>query len=220
MSALRILLLIFILDYLKKRIPGPNLFQSVRLSLFKANWKQSESKSSLDIAQKLSKLCLAGQGDIGHRLNSITKYQLTHVQYPLDDFQYQINNLAVDMRDGIRLTRLIEIFAGRDDRSSQLRWPAQGTTQRVHNLSIALSAIQSEGVDLRCEDGESITANDIEAGSREKTLSVLWCLISRWRLPQYLKNIDLKAENRFLEGIVCIRKETLSSIQVLSVFER
>jgi abnormal spindle-like microcephaly-associated protein len=173
----------------------------------------------LDIALKLSKLCLAGQGDIGHRLNSITKYQLTHVQYPLDDFQYQINNLAVDMRDGIRLTRLIEIFARRDDLAPQLRWPAQGATQRIHNLSIALSAIQTEGVDLRCKDGESITANDIEAGSREKTLSVLWCLISRWRLPQYLKNIDLKAEIRFLEGILSIRKETLPPKQVSSVFE-
>jgi abnormal spindle-like microcephaly-associated protein len=116
------------------------------------------------------------------------------------------------MRDGIRLTKLIEIFTGRDDLSPQLRWPAQGVTQRVHNLSIALSAIQLEGLELG-----DVTANDIEAGSREKTLSVLWCLISRWRLPQYLSKIDLKAEIRFLTGILRIRELTLPSIEVLPV---
>jgi abnormal spindle-like microcephaly-associated protein len=114
------------------------------------------------------------------------------------------------MRDGIRLTKLIEIFTGRDDLSSQLRWPAQGVTQRVHNMSIALSAIQLEGLELG-----DVTANDIEAGSREKTLSVLWCLISRWRLPQYLSNIDLKAEIRFLTGILRIRELILPSVEVL-----
>ena len=176
-------------------------------------------KSSLSIAQRLSKLCLTGEGDVSRRLHSITKCQLVHNQYPLDDFYYRITNLAVDMRDGVRLTRLIEILSGRNDLLQQLRYPLLGLSGRIHNLSVALRAIQSEGVKLCMENGQSVDAIDIETGNREKTLFLLWGLISRWKLPQYLENISLKEEIVSLRTIVGIRKVKLPSIKVASFAE-
>jgi abnormal spindle-like microcephaly-associated protein len=168
----------------------------------------------MSVAQRLSKLCLAGEGDISRRLDSITQSQLTHIQYPLDDFEYKITNLAIDLRDGVRLTRLIEILSCRDDYSQQLRWPAIGTSQRIHNLSVALTAAQNEGLELIMENGESITAPDIESGSREKTLFMLWQLISRWKLPRYLENICLRREIKSLRRLLSIRNVKPPEVEV------
>ena len=168
----------------------------------------------MGVAQRLSKLCLAGEGDINRRLDSITQSQLTHIQYPLDDFEYKITNVAIDLRDGVRLTRLIEILSCRDDYSQQLRWPAMGTSPRIHNLSVALTAAQNEGLKLIMENGESITAPDIESGSREKTLFVLWQLISRWKLPRYLENICLRREIKSLRRLLSIRNVKPPEVEV------
>lgn len=118
------------------------------------------------------------------------------------------------MRDGIRITKLVEILSGRGDYSHQLRWPAISASHRIHNLSIALAAIQTEGIDLCTDDGTNVTADDIERGVREKTLFVLWLVISRWKLPRYLENIDLRSEIRTLRKILSIRKQKLPSLQV------
>lgn len=176
-------------------------------------------KSSVDVTRKLSKLCLAGEGDIIRRLESITKCHLSQLQYPLDDFQYNISNLATDLRDGVRLTRLVEILSGRDDRSQQLRWPAVGISQRIHNLSIALISIQEEGIKLDMNDGETVRASDIERGNREKTLFLVWQLISRWKLPQYLKDIHLNEEMKSLKRIIKLRNEKLPIVEVFKILE-
>jgi len=152
----------------------------------------------------LSTLCLAGEGDAIRRLESITKSRLKHIQYDLDDFVYKITNLARDLRDGVRLTRLIEIFSNRDDCSQLLRYPAVVATQRQHNLSIAFSAIQSAGVPLML-DGESVNTVDIEIGNREKTLFLLWRLISHFKLPRYLKEVNLNEEIVFLKKLLFVR---------------
>ena len=85
---------------------------------------------------------------------------------------------------------------------------------RIHNLSVALSAVQAEGIELCMENGESVNAGDIERGDREKTLFVLWGLISRWKLPHYLENVPLKQEIISLKKILRIRNMKLSSIKV------
>jgi abnormal spindle-like microcephaly-associated protein len=166
------------------------------------------------LAQRLSKLCLTGEGDICRRLQSITKSQLTQIQYPLDDFDYKITNLATDMRDGVRLSKLIEIMSSRDDCSPKLRWPANTFSQRIQNVSIALGAAQEEGIILGLKDEETVTARDIEAGNREKTLYLLWCLIRRWKLPRYLSNVNLAGEISTLENILRVRKRKLPEINV------
>lgn len=136
------------------------------------------------------------------------------MQYPLDDFKYAITNLAVDLRDGVRLTKLVEVFTCKNDYFSQLRWPAIGLPQRIHNLSVALTALQGEGIDLTLSNGDIISASDIEVGNREKTLSVVWRMLSRWKLCRYLQNVDLKSEIHYLKRILLLRRERLPSVKV------
>src|SRR5579871_5021983 len=181
--------------------------------------KNSKLKSSAEIAQELGRLSLSGEGDIVRRLHLVTKYDLLHVQYPLDDFQYEIKNLSIDMRDGIRLTKLFELMSGKVGYSQQLRWPAIGTMQKCQNLSTAFNALENEGIDLRYDD-TSITVQDIESGSREKTLFMLWKMISKWRLPHYLRAIDLRAEIRFLKTLLRCRNYNLFTVEVISITHR
>jgi len=136
------------------------------------------------------------------------------VQYPLDDFKYTITNLAVDLRDGVRLTRLVEILNCKNDLSSQLRWPAIGVPQRIHNLSVLLTALQAEGISLALPNGDIVNASDIESGNREKTLFVVWCLLSRWRLSRYLENVDMAYEIHNLKKVLLLRRERLPSVKV------
>jgi abnormal spindle-like microcephaly-associated protein len=136
------------------------------------------------------------------------------VQYPLDDFKYKITNLAVDLRDGVRLTKLVEVLNGKKGFSSQLRWPAIGVPQRIHNLSVILKVLQAERINLTLPNGDMVNASDIEGGNREKTLFVVWCLLSRWRLSRYLENVELSSEILNLKTALELRRERLPSIKV------
>jgi abnormal spindle-like microcephaly-associated protein len=176
--------------------------------------KNLQANSSLDVVQKMAKLCLDGEGDFARHLQSVAKVQLTHVQYPLDTFRFEITNLAVDLRDGVRLTRLAEILVSRDDCLQLLRWPANGVSQRTHNISIALGAIREAGIELRYSDGSSIDAQHIQNGDRERTLYLLWSLLGQWRLPQYLERIDLKHEIWTLKGLLKLRNQELPAMEV------
>jgi len=46
---------------------------------------------------------LRGEGDITRHL-SYLGYTVTHVQTVLDEYDYAVSNLAVDLRDGLKLT--------------------------------------------------------------------------------------------------------------------
>ncbi|KPI40672.1 uncharacterized protein AB675_10643 [Cyphellophora attinorum] len=50
-----------------------------------------------------------GDRDVTRPLKNID-YVVSHEQYPLQEYEYKVKNLAVDIRDGVRLTRLIELL--------------------------------------------------------------------------------------------------------------
>jgi abnormal spindle-like microcephaly-associated protein len=155
-------------------------------------------------------------------------YEITHVQDPLDEVVYHVNNLATDLRDGVLLCRLVEILlhgssttllsghnisedtmtirmpdetmlvtdigmlsvSPRPMRtlSQHLKIPCIGHAQRAYNVQIALSALESHSVDASNVVG-SIQAEDVVKGHRERTLSLLWSLISVYGL-EYLVDFD------------------------------
>ena len=51
-------------------------------------------------------------------------YRVAFVQSYVDEFDYTVKNLSLDLRDGVRLARLLEILTGEFDLSSLLRVPA------------------------------------------------------------------------------------------------
>jgi abnormal spindle-like microcephaly-associated protein len=213
-SILKMLLLVYILDHLKEELSRPCLFRSVLPSALVFNSKDSKLKSSLEVARALSKCCLSGEGDIGRSLRSITKSDLRHVQYPLDTYDYKVSNMAVDIRDGVRLAKLVEIWSETEGLSQHLRWPALTRTQRAYNVSVALASLQAHGVDLHFTVHDPVTTEDIESGDREKTLFLIWQMINRWRLPQYIENITINKEVQFLRELARLRKHIFSAVKV------
>lgn len=49
-----------------------------------------------------------GEGDIIRHL-LFMGYSVTHTQAPLDEYDFMVKNLAVDLRDGVRLCRLVDL---------------------------------------------------------------------------------------------------------------
>jgi abnormal spindle-like microcephaly-associated protein len=69
----------------------------------------SPYKSSTAALQALGNQLLPSVGDITRPLGHLD-CQLYYHQHQLQEFEFQINNLAVDLRDGVILTRLVELL--------------------------------------------------------------------------------------------------------------
>ncbi|KAI8044616.1 protein abnormal spindle [Drosophila gunungcola] len=171
-SLQKILFLLLFLDQAKqKRIVKHNPCLFV---------KKSPHKETKDILLRFSSELLANIGDITRELRRLG-YVLQHRQTFLDEFDYAFNNLAVDLRDGVRLTRVMEVILLRDDLTRQLRVPAISRLQRIFNVKLALGALGEAKFQL----GGDISAPDIVDGHREKTLSLLWQIIYKFRSPKF-----------------------------------
>ncbi|CAI6338761.1 unnamed protein product [Periconia digitata] len=98
-TALRSLSLIYLLDRAKSAdMVSGCLFQSA-----------SAYKTSTDVLHALSTMLLPSHGDITRPLGHLN-YKVDHTQYPLQEFTYHIENIAIDLRDGVILTRLVELL--------------------------------------------------------------------------------------------------------------
>lgn len=162
--------------------------------------KSSPYKELREILLKFSSELLANVGDITRDLKRLG-FVLTHKQHFIDEFDYAFNNLAVDLRDGIRITKVTEIICLRDDLTTKLRVPAISRLQRIHNVNLALNALS----ELKFQLGGNITAADIVDGHREKTLSLLWQLIYKFRSPKFhaaAKSIQSWWKNRWLRVLI------------------
>lgn len=130
---------------------------------------------------------VAAHGDIIRRLRSIG-YNLNHKQTHLDEVNYAVKNLN-DLRDGIRITRVVEILFKGSSLSSKLRLPAISKLQKVYNVNLALNRISKH---ISVEG--NISAQDIVNGHREKILSLFWQIIYKFLTPRY-NNAATKIQN-------------------------
>jgi len=142
--------------------------------------KKAPYKESAEILKRFASLTLANYGDIIRHLRRLD-YLLTHKQTHIDEYDYAFNNLAVDIRDGVRLAKVMEIILLRDDLVKFVRVPAISRLQKVFNVDLALKALQNADYTIVGD----ITAKDIADGHREKTLSLLWQLIYKFRAPKF-----------------------------------
>lgn len=162
--------------------------------------------------QAVSRLLLPFTGDASKPLSHLN-YNLETTQQPLVEYDYGISNLAVDMRDGVRLTRLVEVFLSKNrNRSSlprisdtdttieedwpltpHLHYPVVSRAQKLHNVSLALTALQTAK-----GNPQRIEAKDIVDGFREKTVGLLWTIVSRWGLDMLVDWAEVRKEIRRL----------------------
>lgn len=180
-TLLRSFMLILLLDKVKARgVLG-------RQCLFK---KTSTNKSSSSVLNALAKLLLPSMGNIPKSLSHLN-YSLETTQPPLSEYDYTVHNIAVDIRDGVRLARLVEVILHskrRDSFSSEsegdeeedwaltphLQYPTTSRPQNLHNVTLVLNALRAAHGSLF-----PIDAKDIVDGHRENTVGLLWSLLGQ-----------------------------------------
>ncbi|XP_053490536.1 abnormal spindle-like microcephaly-associated protein isoform X2 [Ictalurus furcatus] len=158
----------------------------------------AEFKTSKDLLLAFSRDFLSGEGILPRHLG-LLGLAVSHIQTPLDEFKFAVQNLATDLRCGIRLVRIMEVFTQDWSLSSKLRMPAISRLQKVHNVGIALQVLREKGVDLRDDQGVFIDPRDIVDGHREKTLNLLWKIIFSFQVEIMLDVEQLKEEISFLK---------------------
>jgi len=213
------IMLVKALDLLKQ-----GLGLTVEKCLFRKN---ANIKSSSSAAQHIVSMLNPAVGDNIRVLRQLG-YEVFHLQSPLDEVSYKVDNLAVDLRDGVNFVRLVEILLYRS--AGGARSICQQDTDTICIL---------EGETLTIDHGESnpltqhlklpcisralkiwnvqlglgalwnvrhirsligdIQAEDIVDGFREKTIKLLWTIIGRFGLAGILDQNDMKQEIRRLD---------------------
>ena len=206
-TMLRALLVILLLDKAREsEILSGNLFK-----------KTSRLKSSTMILAELNDILRSSRADMSRQLVRLD-YRLDHVQLPLSEFNYNVKNLAVDFRNGVRLARIVELLLpatncediqdslirsprgssrpnlpGMSTKLSQhLKYPLLSRASKIGNVQISLEALSQKSNIAGII--KEITAVDIVDGHREKTVALLWSLISQFGMGNLIDWEDLYHE--------------------------
>lgn len=156
----------------------------------------SPLKSSAAVLQALARLLLPS-GDIIKSLGHLD-CQVSYEQGQLQEYDYRIGNLTVDVRDGVRLTRIAELLlyshaqladAGcatlpekeQSPLSPHLKLPCTSRAVKLFNVQIALNALSARGTGVHGLVHD-VAAEDIVDGHQEKTIALLWRLVISWGL--------------------------------------
>uniref|UniRef100_A0A182NAD0 Calponin-homology (CH) domain-containing protein n=1 Tax=Anopheles dirus TaxID=7168 RepID=A0A182NAD0_9DIPT len=158
-------------------------------------------KETREILVRFSSNLVSGVGDITKHLRRVG-YTLSHKQRFLDEYDYAFEDLAVDLRDGVRLTRVVEFILLREDLSPRLSVPPTARVQKIHNVNLALGALEQAEFRIAGD----ITARDISDGHREQTMSLLWQIVQMFRAPK-LESAAIAIINRRVEEKRCVRRE-------------
>ncbi|KAM9620796.1 abnormal spindle-like microcephaly-associated protein isoform 2-T2 [Morphnus guianensis] len=161
--------------------------------------KDAEFKASKDLLLAFSRDFLSGEGDLSRHLGFLG-LPVSHMQTPLDEFDFAVTNLAVDLQCGIRLVRTIELLTKNWNLSKQLRVPAISRLQKMHNVDIVLNVLKERGIHLKDESGTSIDSRDIVDRHRERTLALLWKIVFAFQVDVFLNVEQLKEEIEFLKN--------------------
>lgn len=212
-TVLRSIILVVLMDKGRQ-----SLRNSLPHRLFVAS---SPLRSSVEVLQALARVLLPSCGDIVKSISHLGCH-LSYKQHQLQEYNYQMDNIAVDLRDGIRLTRIVEVLfftsehaqpdvedqtevtlsTGEalsllgDERdlplSKHLKYPCISRAAKVYNVQIALSALRSvRGSGTMVQ---ALRAEDIVDGYREKTIALLWALVSKWGLAGLVDWDDVRNE--------------------------
>jgi len=140
--------------------------------------KNAKCKESREIVIAFASAFLSGVGDVMKHL-ALLGYHLDVKQQYIDEFEFAVTCLK-DLRDGVRLVRVMEIILNKDGLLAKLRVPAISMLQKVHNMEVALNALSEAGYVIT----GNITAKDLVNGHYEKTLSLLWQIIYKFQAPR------------------------------------
>ena len=205
----RILLLVLLLDRAqnhKAHPKAPKLF-NVDASI----------KSTKELAQKLLTASCYGEGDILRNLKK-AGFIVPYEQTPASEYDFTVTNLANDLRDGIRLCKLIEMlapdvtFASIDKKTqkvvehhsllSECAFPVKTREDKLNNVRVALHAAKDVLGVMLPGAWSKIAPSDIVDGHREATCGILWAMMTH----EHTKNMShnaLAAPKNMLTKEIC-----------------
>ncbi|KRZ18271.1 Abnormal spindle-like microcephaly-associated protein [Trichinella zimbabwensis] len=131
----------------------------------------SKYKTIRDVLIALNKEILSGEGNLFKTLAAVG-YVPKYEQAWYDEKSLAIENLAVDLRDGLVLTRLAAMFTENPGLVTNLRGPPISRLQKLHNVQLALDNFRLANINIGDVDVASIVG-----GNRDKTMALLWRLI-------------------------------------------
>lgn len=174
----RTLLLVFLMDRARSGLPPntPLLFRG-----------DAPCKSSAAVAELALRASTYGTGDVLRHIGHMG-YRLYHAQEPIREYDFTVRNLAVDLRDGVRLCRLVEVLAGAvgdDGCVRDAKFPADSRAARTHNVRLALDAAVAAGVELPGK-WKDVSPADVVDGHLANTLGLLYALMMHFQAPRML----------------------------------
>ena len=182
----RTLLLVFLMDRARSGLPldTPLLFRN-----------DAATKSSADVARCALQASTYGTGDVLRHISHMG-YKLYHAQEPIREYDFTVRNLSTDLRDGVRLCRLVEVLGGRTGDDSCLKdakFPADSRAARVHNVQLALDAAAACGVELPGR-WKALSAGDVVDGHLGNSLGLLYALMMHFQAPRMLPTHEMDGE--------------------------
>lgn len=156
--------------------------------------KNASIKESAEVLQALLKESMKGGGDILRPLTMLG-FRFTYKQPVNLEYNFTVSNLAIDLRDGVKLLRLIEVLTSKDGLIKKSRLPAKNKGAMLFNVELALSAMSE--VSLWATEGlggRPLQASDIVCGDRERSLWLLWQMIVHWQVSAVVDAGTLRNE--------------------------
>jgi CAMSAP CH domain len=190
----RLLGLFFFLDAAKQA----ELIENV--TLFR---RDSSIKSSKNVLLSFCRDFLSSEGNFLKHLAKVG-LSVSFEQDRIEEIELGVTNLAVDLKDGVNLSRLAEIITGVPNRSimSTLRLPARSRLQKLHNVGVALDHLHpflESSKDYPAH--RRISAHHVVDGHRDVVLKLLWIVLAECCLDKLVNLQQIQDETRKLERL-------------------
>ncbi|KAI9124182.1 hypothetical protein K1719_005482 [Acacia pycnantha] len=215
----RILLLVLTLDRIKSQSSlslkyGIDGLDGGSPLLFKADsWIKSSGQV---ISEFLSSEVMHGEGNLLAHL-VIIGYKLSHQQGPLVEYDFKVRDLFVDLRDGIKLCRAIQLLQHDSSILTKIVVPSDTYKKNLANCGLALQHLKQAGVLLHDEDNMMIVAEDVANGDKELVLSLLWNIFVHLQLPLLVEKSSILEEIGKIRGfgVDAINNANSGSLELL-----
>ncbi|KAK6506513.1 hypothetical protein TWF506_011419 [Arthrobotrys conoides] len=132
--------------------------------------KSSETKSSEGVLVAVGKMVLPSLGNMAKGVKGCG-YLLKLEQKSEEEYEYAIKNLRVDLRDGIRLAKVVELVLKEKVEGILVNPKTKG--EKMVNVEKVLSVLYRNGV----VPLGTVRSKDVVDGHREVTLSLLWAVL-------------------------------------------
>ncbi|KAA3478798.1 abnormal spindle-like microcephaly-associated protein-like protein isoform X1 [Gossypium australe] len=157
-------------------------------------------KSSRQVLNNfLSSDVMHGEGDLLAHL-VIVGYKVSHQQSALVEFDFQVSDLFLDLQDGVRLCRVIQLLRHDSSILMKIVVPSDTHKKNLANCGVALQYLREAGVMLCDEDGLKITRDDVADRDTELTLSLLWNIFVRLQLTLLIDRTSIASEISKIRG--------------------